>query len=168
MKKLGRNLSVKNEKTAYVIAVAIALIIASSLFVVYLVALKPAPDRYTTIYLLDSNEKAADYPETLVVGVNSTFSVNVGVENHIGSMLDATILVKITSDENSAFPLNVAPVQEFTNSTIADNGKWIQPVTVTLDNSGKYLVAFELWTTNSTMTYSGQLVALNIQVIAPQ
>jgi uncharacterized membrane protein len=124
------------------------LILASSLFAAYLLVLKPTSDNYATIYLLDSNKKAADYPETLVAGVNSTFSVYVNVENHLGETINAVVQVKIAADGNTNFPLNVEPTQTITD-TIEDGATSQNIATVTLDSPGSYLVAFELWTANA-------------------
>ena len=97
MKKLGGILSIKSTKNAYAVSVAIALLLASVLLVTYFVALRPVQEGYMTIYLLDSHRKAGDYPEFSVANVNSTFSVYVNVENHMGRTLnDTQVLVKVT------------------------------------------------------------------------
>jgi uncharacterized membrane protein len=167
MTKLGLDLDIKNEKSAYAAAVTVALIVASVLLVTYYAVLIPQPDKYTTIYLLDTNKKATNYPEVLVADVNSTFNVYVVVENHLGRTLtDAQVQVKVANYSNPTFPVDSEPIQTLTG-TVEDGGKWESPVTVTLNVSGEYLVAFELWVPNESgaLEYSGNLVALNLQVI---
>ena len=166
MRKLGGNLDVKSNRDSYAVAVAIALLIASVLLVTFYVIDMPSTDPYTTIYLLDSNGKAADYPEVLYAGVNSTFNVYVYVENHLGDTTNATVEVKVTNDSNPTFPSNVNATQTFTG-TLKDGTIWKNVATVSLNKPGDYLVAFELWISNQetgTPEYSNNVVALNVHV----
>jgi uncharacterized membrane protein len=170
MKRLGRNLDVKNNKNAYAIAVAISLVLASVLLVTFVVFERPTQKPYMTIYLLDSNRKAADYPEFVVANVSSTFSVFVDVENHVGHTVNGVqVLVKVTNGTNPTFPLDVNATQTFTG-TVQDGATWENIATVSLNNPGNYLVAFELWTPiqgTGAMQFSEDLSVLNVQV-APQ
>jgi len=169
LKAFGRNIDIKNNKNAYAIAVAISLVIASILLVTFLVFEQPAQKPYMTIYLLDSNRKAADYPEFLVANVNSTFSVYVDVENFNGKTVnDAEVLVKITNETNSVFPLDVNATQTFTGN-VQNAATWENIATVSINNPGNYLVDFELWIPNQTGTlqFTGNFCVLNVQ-IAPQ
>ncbi len=166
MKKLSGNFNVKSNRNAYAVSVAIALLLASVLLVTYYVALRPVPDRYMTIYLLDSNRKAVDYPEHLVVNVNSTFSVYVEVENHMGrSVNDTQVLVKVTPDLNPTFPVNANVTQAF-DGTVADGATWENIATVTLNQPGTYAVYFELWISNQNgqLQFSNDFCVLNVQV----
>ncbi len=170
MKKLSGTFNVKDNKNAYTVAVAIALLLASILLVTYYVALRPATNGYTTIYLLDSQKKAVDYPEFLLANVNSTFSVYVNVENHMGRTLtDTQVLVKVTTDLNPTFPVNVNATQTFTG-TIRDGGTWENVSTISLDQPGNYAVYFELWVPNQNgqLQFSNNFCVLNVQVAAPE
>ncbi len=165
MKKLGLDLEGTNEKSAYAIAVAIALILASVLLVVYFVALVPPPQRYVNMYLLDENGSAANYPEVLTS--NSSFTVFVVVENHLGTTLNsAEVRVKIANNSNPTFPLAAEAAQTFVGS-VQDGASWENKTTVTLNQTGNYLVAFELWTQGDSgaLTYSDHVAALSIQVV---
>ena len=170
MKKLGRNFSVQNNKNAYAIAVAISLIIASVLLVTFYAFDRPPQNPYMTIYLLDSNGKAVDYPEFVLAGVNSTFSVYVDVENHYGRTLnDTQVLVKVTNDTNPTFPLDVNATQTFAGTT-KDGSTWENVATISLNAPGNYLVDFELWIPSQgtgAPSFSGDFCVLNVQV-APQ
>ena len=168
MKKLGGNLNIKSNKNAYAVSVAIALLLASVLLVTYYVALRPVQEGYITIYLLDSNKKAVDYPEFLVANLNSTFSVYVDVENHMGRTLnDTQVLVKVTSDLNPTFPVDANVTQTF-NGTVQDGAKWENVATVSLNQPGNYAVYFELWIPNQNgqLQFSNDFCVLNVQVAA--
>jgi uncharacterized membrane protein len=170
LRRLGRNLDVKDNKNAYAIAVAISLLLASVLLVTFFVFEQPAKKPFMTIYLLDSNRKASDYPEFVVANVSSTFSVYVDVENHMGQTVNgAQVLVKVTNGTNPTFPLDANATQTFTG-TVKDGATWENIATVSLNIPGNYLVAFELWTPNQgtgTLQFTGDLSVLNVQV-APQ
>ena len=168
MTKLSGTFSVKDNKNVYAVAVAIALLLASVLLVTYYLALRPAPKGYTTIYLLDSQKKAVDYPEFLVANVNSTFSVFVDVENHMGRVLnDAQVLVKITTDLNPTFPVDVNATQAFTG-TVKDGATLENVSTISLNQPGNYSVYFELWIPDQSgqLQFSNNFCVLNVQVLA--
>lgn len=166
IKKLSRNLNLKSSKNAYAVSVAIALLIASILLGVYYVFLRPVQAGYFTIYLLDSQKKAVDYPEVLVSGVNNTFSVYVDVENHNGTDVTLQVQVKVTTDMNPTYPVPVKPTTDPVNSTVANEGKWEYVATVSLNQPGDYMVIFELWTvTGGAPQFSGEFTQLNIHVV---
>ena len=169
MHKLSKTFNLKDNRNAFTIAVAIALLLASVLLVTYYVALRPAPDKYTTIYLLDSNKKAMDYPEFLVANVSSTFSVFVNVENHMGRSLDdVQVLVKVTNEANPIPPLNTTATQTFSGA-LKDGSSTSNVATLSLNQPGNYMVVFELWIPNQdtgTLEFSGNYCVLNVQVAA--
>ena len=73
---------------------------------------------YMTIYLLDGQGQAVDYPEVLVSGQNSTFTVQVVVENHMGNTTDCQVLVKTTQD------LSSIPVSSSNTTETGGNAEW--------------------------------------------
>ncbi|HKZ87869.1 MAG TPA: DUF1616 domain-containing protein [Candidatus Bathyarchaeia archaeon] len=165
MKKLSRNLNLKSGKNGYAISVAIALLIASILLGVYYLAPRPAQEGYLTLYLFDSQRKATNYPERLVNGENSTFSIYVEVENHYETAVNCTIQVKITSDMNPKYPVDVNATQ-ISSSRVESGDKWENIATVSLNQPGDYMVIFELWTIDGGVPkFSGQFTQLNIQVL---
>ena len=166
MKTLRRNIDIKDNKNVYAIAVAIALILASALLVTYYVALRPAPDRYATVYYLSSN-RTTDYPEFVVINMNSTFSLYVTVENNLGyTLTNATLQVKVTGESNPSFPLNTSATQTF-NGTVKDGASWENLATVSLNTPGQYFVVFELWTSDgSSLQFSGYYATLSVLVAA--
>ena len=167
MKKTGSTFDWNSNKDTYTIAVTIALVLASVLFITYYIMLRPIPENYTTIYLLDSNRTAADYPDFVVANVNSTFNVYVGVENHLNDTLNNfQVQVKVANGTNPTFPLDANATQSFTG-TLQKDATWENPVTISLNQPGNYLIAFELWIPKEgTLKFSGNFCVLNVQVAA--
>jgi len=163
-KSIGRKIGINDEKGT-VIAVFLVLVIVSALAITYFVAFRPQPAGYNTIYILDSQKTADNYPVTLVANQNSTFNVWLSVENHMGKQEKYQIQTKITTDV-STLPVAIQPVNN-TDITL-DNGKsWLNIVTVTQNQVGNYAVVFELWQLNSSGIYqfTNNYCVLNIQVI---
>ena len=108
------NLSISDQlklsNKGYKIAVALAIIFVFSLLIGYYFVTRQPPEPYSTIYLLDQQEKAIDYPELLVINNNNTFSVYVVVENHMGAKKDFEVLQKVVNDAIPSFPVE-APVE---------------------------------------------------------
>jgi len=121
-----------------------------------------------TVYILDSNRKAVDYPEYAVANVNSTFSVYVDVENYMGRTIIGTqLLVKVTNDTNLTFPLDVNATQTFTG-TIQKGATWENIATVSVDSPGNYMVVFEVWIPNQNtglLQFTGDFCDINVQVV---
>ena len=126
----------------YLISVAIALLIASILLGFYYIALRPVHEGYMSVSLLDSQKKATNYPEFLVNGINSTFSVYVEVENYMEKTLNAQIRVKVTENASISVPINyVNPIVVY-NTTMENKATWEEIATVSLDEPGKYFGVF--------------------------
>ncbi len=163
--KTLRSLNLKSNHNSYVISVAVALLIASVLLGVYYVLLRPPQEGYMTIYLLDSQRKATNYPERVVNGVNSTFSVYVDVENHMGNATECQVLMKVTRNMNPTFPVAVNATETF-SGTLKDGEIWENVATVSLDQAGDYLIFFELWTPNAQGVFQyKELCSLSVQVL---
>ena len=144
VKKIGRKIGINDEK-GYAVAIFLALIIVSSVVIGYYVVVKPQPEGYNTIYLLDSQKKAIDYPEVLVANQNSTFNVFVNVENHMGGKDNQTyqVLVKITPNL-SGFPVDTQPIKTY-DVSLRDGDSWQNSASITENQVGSYSVVFELW-----------------------
>jgi uncharacterized membrane protein len=168
-KKIGRKISLNDDK-GYAVAIFLVLIIVSALTVGYFVVSGSQPSGYSTIYLLDSQGKAVNYPDVLVANQNSTFIVPVAVENHMGGAVHYSVLVKIT-DKPSSFPVDVLPSETY-NMTLGNGQSWQNSATVTENQVGSYSVVFELWQYNpdsGTYQFKNNNVenycVLNIQVV---
>jgi len=155
-----------------VIAVAVALLVASVLLGVYYVWDRPTQEGYMTLYVLDAQGQAVNYTETLRVGEN--MSVNVVVKNHLGTPIDSQVQVKVVKDLNPTFPLNGVNASEtlFFNN-LQDGEMQENTATVSMNEAGSYMVVFELWTKpanwdvnpgNVYPDFSGDYTVLNVQV----
>jgi uncharacterized membrane protein len=165
-RKLGKVPSLIDNK-GYAIAVALVLIVVSSLFIGYYFVSTLPPEGYTTIYMLDSQHKEAiDYPEVLVVNENSTFNVWIVVENRMGRSQSCEVLQKVIGDMIPSFPVN-ADVQKSYAQTVENGGTWETLATVTINEPGSYSVIFELWIYDETetLTFSYNYCVLNVEVV---
>ena len=168
-KNIGRKIGLNDEK-GYAVAIFLVLIIVSALVAVYYLEFRPQPEPYNTIYLLDSQKKAVDYPVSLVANQNNTFNVWVGVVNNMGGSGNQTyqVLVKITPTSNlSDFPVDAQPTQTY-DLSLANAATWQTQSTITENQVGSYSVVFELWHQNSTGVYefTNDYSVLNIQVVS--
>ncbi len=166
MRKLGKRLKLSNNK-GYTFSVALALILVSSLLVSYYWVSRLPPEGYTTIYLLDyENKKAIDYPELLVIGQNNTFNVWVDVANHMGKRIDSEVLLKVTDSVISSFPV-AANVSNLYEKTLDNGETWETLATVSIKEPGNYSVIFELWIYDQnagTFHFTYNYCVLNIEV----
>jgi uncharacterized membrane protein len=118
------------------------------------------------MYLLDGNNKAVDYPHTLVAGQSSTFSVNVNVVNHMNNEQTYEVRTKIAKSLMLTSNGTEATVIDTYSFTLPDNGSNQHNVTVTENTPGSYVVVYELWSKDSSGNYSftGNYCELNISV----
>ena len=166
-KKIGRKIGLNDEK-GYSVAIFLALIIVSSVIVGYFAysALVGKPEGYNTIYLLDSQKKAIDYPEVLVANQNSTFNVWVNVENHMGETANYQVQIKITKNL-STFPVDTQASNVYEIDGLGNGQSWENMATITQNETGSYSVVFELWQhkPNGPLEFTHNYCVLNIQVI---
>jgi uncharacterized membrane protein len=146
VKSIGRKIGLNDDK-GYVVAIFLALVIVAALLGGYYAFFRPPPAGYSTIYLLDSQGNAVNYPWVLVANQNSTFSLKVGVVNNMGSTTQYEVLVKITNSLTT-FPVDVQPTANYT-MTLGNSQRWQKTVTLTENQVGTYWVVFELWRYNS-------------------
>ena len=165
-RNLAKSLRLNGNK-GYTIAVALALIFVSSLLIGYYLISRLPPEGYTTIYMLDSQKKAIDYPELLVINENNTFNVWVVVENHMGTRQSCEVLQKVINGQTSSFPVE-ADVESRYARAIENGETWETLATVSINEPGNYSVIFELWTYNDkaeALQFSYNYCVLNIEVV---
>ena len=160
---IGRKIGLDDEK-GYAVAIFLVLIIVSALVASYYLVFNKPPAGYNTIYLLDAQKQAVNYPVTLVSNQNSTFNLWVGVVNNMGGDQTYRVLVKITSNL-SGFPVDIQQTQTY-DLSLKNTATWQTESTITLNQVGNYWVVFELWHQNSAGTYdfTNDEAALNVQV----
>ena len=166
-KRIGNRIGL-NEEKGFAIAILLALIIVVAVIAGFFTysTLTAKPVGYNTIYLLDENKKAVDYPEVLVANQNSTFSVYVDVENHMRDTASYQVKVKI-AQTLTTFPVDAQPSQTIDMGSIKNDGKPVEKtVTITQNVLGEYSVVFELWQLGSdgALIFTQNYCVLKIQV----
>ena len=166
LKNMRNNLTLESNE-GYAVSVLIALIIVSILFVGYFALLRPIQRGYTTVYLLDTQEKAINYPELLVVNQNNTFNVYVEVENHMGKTQTFQVLLKVANSTISSVPVEAQASNSYAR-TIENGEVWKNLVTVSLNETGNYSVVFELWIHDQNagaFQFTYNYCILNVEVV---
>jgi uncharacterized membrane protein len=160
VKRIGRKIGL-NEDKGFAVAIFLALIIVSATILGYYVLIRPQAEPYNTIFLLDAQKKAFDYPGTLVANPNATFTVYVNVVDHMGGSSIQTYQVqeKISSSASGE-------LQEKTyNFNLKDGQTWQDSASITLSQVGSYSVTFELWQNkDGAMVLTPNSCVLNISV----
>jgi uncharacterized membrane protein len=162
---IGRRIGLDDEK-GVAVAVFIALVIVGCVFVSYYVWLRPPAEEYNTIYLLDKQKQANNFPETLVSNQNSTFSVYVDVTNHMNTDQNYQVRTKITKNFIvSSQGVIGDPVNTY-DFPLKSGETYEQSVTLTENNVGSYTVVFELWRLDgSAYVFTQDYCVLPIKVI---
>jgi uncharacterized membrane protein len=164
---IGRKIGL-NDDNGYLVPVAIALIVVIAVvagFYIYF-SVYSTPEEYNTMYLLDNQHQAIDYPQVLVAGHNSTFTVNVDVVNHMRDSHSYQVRTKIVTN----FMLNHdgvdAPTINSYDVTVEKGATNEHVVTVTENAVGNYAVVFELWLQKADGNYefTQNYCVLNIDV----
>jgi uncharacterized membrane protein len=155
-----------DEEKAMAVAVLSAIIILAGLLVY--ISLTPAPqERFSSLYVLDSEKKAKNYPQLLVLGENNTFLLWVGVENFMGRIEYALVLVKVGDETVQVNPSPLEPVERFEKVLL--NRETLEfPVTMTVNQLGKHRIVFELWLFDeleNVFSYSGKWCNIWLDVI---
>jgi len=164
LKKIGEALNTGDEK-GVMIAGALALVIIFSVVAGYYIVAHPLPEGYTTIYLLDAQGKAVNYPETLVVNQNTAFYV--WVENHESQSLPCVVQLKIVNETVQLFPVQAGPVSTYVK-TLDVGEKWGIQAVVALHETGSHSIIFELWTHETgELTFTGNAIVLNVEAVNP-
>jgi uncharacterized membrane protein len=162
----GKSASYNSEEKTIIVTVIVALVIISALLV-NLVLTPVPPEKFSTIYYLDSEKQTENLPKTVVLGENSTFSLWVGVENHNDTAIDYSVLVKYDDGKSPVDPSPVEATESF-EKMLKDGETWEFPVTLTIDHLGSNRVMFELWYFNRTSLepeYTGNWVNISIEAV---
>jgi hypothetical protein len=167
-KKLAKKFGWVNNKNGFVLAVAVALLIASILLVADFIIMRPAPNETMSITVLNSQKNASDYPELLVINRNNTFNVWVEVSNQIEKSQNFVVYLKVVNNSVPAlFPIEATPWATY-SGTLGTGKTWEYNVQISLNETGSYLVSFELWVydkTTGVYEFQNLFCALPIQVI---
>ena len=161
-----KSVSGNGEEKTIIITILVALVIIGALLV-YLVFFTPVEtEPFSAIYLLDSEKQTENFPKTVVLGENSTFSLWVGVENQ-NETQGFSVRVKVDDGKSLVNPSPVEPTESF-NRTLLNEELWEFPVTINIDRVGSNRVIFELWffdETENILKYTGSWVSLSLEAI---
>lgn len=162
-----KSVSGNGEEKTIIVTILVALVILGALLV-YLVFFTPVEtEPFSAIYLLDSEKQTENFPKTVVLGENSTFSLWVGVENQNDTTRDYSVRVKVDDGKSLVNPSPVEPTESF-DKTLLDKEIWEFRVTISIDQLGHNRVLFELWFFNVTKNdwdYTGNWVNLSLEAI---
>ena len=165
-KKGAKSVSYSSEEKTIIITILVALVIMGALLV-YLVLFMPvATEPFSAIYYLDSEKQLENFPKTVVLGENSTFSLWVGVENQNDTTIDYSVQVKVDDGNSPVGSSSVEAIESF-NRTLVNGEKWEFPVTINIEQLGHNRVIFELWFFDDTesLNYTGRHVSLSLEAI---
>jgi len=161
-----KSVSDNGEEKTIILTILVALVIMGALLV-YLVFFTPVEtEPFSVMYLLDSEKQLENFPETVVLGENSTFSLWVGVENQNETQV-FSVRVKVDDGTGPVNPSPAEPTQIF-ERTLLNEEKWEFPVTISIDQLGHNRIIFELWFFNVTKNdwdYTGNWVSLSLEAI---
>ena len=161
----GSNLKLINNE-GYLLPVAIVLLFVFSLVIGYYVVSMADPEEYTTIYVLDAQKNAIDYPELLVTSQNSTFKVWLGVVNHMNAQRSFRILEKVTGEKILSYPVE-AEVKNSFEITLEKGEVWENEVEVSFNEPGSFSLIFELYIYSESAgpVFSYNYCVLNLDVV---
>jgi len=124
-------MNLEEYRTVFTVTCLILSLIASapalSLFVPF-----PGGERFSELWVLGPNHMAEDYPFN--IQVDATYSVFVGVGNHMGSSSYYLVYVKFRNQTQSlpnataSEPSSLAPLYEF-RAFVVDGESWETPLT---------------------------------------
>jgi uncharacterized membrane protein len=155
-----------DEEKMILVAVLSAIIIIAGLLVY--VSLTPAPqENFASIYILNSEKKAYDYPELLILGKNNTFSLWVGVENSMNRIEYGAVKVKIANLSAPQGQQQGGTVFSF-ERILLNKETWEIPIVMSLNKTGEYKMIFELWIYNEMKAIfeSDQSNSFRLEVVA--
>jgi uncharacterized membrane protein len=164
--KNSKSVSDRDEEKMITATILIAIVILAGLLI-YL-ALTPAPKSpFAVIYLLDSEKQTENFPKTVVLDENNTFTLWVGVDNQNDTTMNFSVYVKLDDGTGPVDP-SAAEVTESFERTLLDKENWEFQVTINIDQIGNHRIIFELWVLDETTNvpkYSGNWVSLSLEAI---
>ena len=162
-----KSVSGNGEEKTIIITILVALVIIGALLV-YLVFFTPVEtEPFSAIYLLDSEKQTENFPKTVVLGENSTFSLWVGVENQNDTTIDYQVWIKMDDGKGLLNHTSTEHIQSF-ERTLAHGETWEFPVTINIEQLGPNRISVELRFFNGTANdfqYSGKWVSLSLEAI---
>ena len=132
-----------SEQKMIIAIILIAIVIMSGFLIHTMLTKSVTPEQFSAMYVLDSEKQANNYPQTVVLGTNSTFTLWVGVENQKDETLDYSVQIKLDDGSTTEDPSQAEPIQVF-NRTLVNGETWEFQVTINIDQPGNNRIIFEL------------------------
>ncbi len=135
--KEADSLQETDEEKIIIVAVLSALIVVGGLLVI--VSMTPAPQQnFVSFYILNSDKKADNYPNLMILGRNNTYTFWIGAENFMSRIEYVVVNVNVA---NGSQPEGTA----FTFERVLFNKeKWEIPLPVTFNQTGVYRITSDL------------------------
>lgn len=157
--KGAKSISDEDEEKTITTTILIAIAILVGLLI-YLILTPPLQEPSTAIYLLDSQKQTENFPKTVILGENNTFTLWVGVENH-NDTTTFSVRLKMDDGKSDVDPSPVEPIESF-EKTLADEELWEFQVMINIDQVGSHRIIVELWSFDE---YLGNWVSLSLEAI---
>lgn len=160
--------SKSSEEKIIIITILAAIVIMSGVLGWEMLTEPIQNEKFSAMYILDSEKRADNYPKTVVLGTNSTFNLWVGVENQNDKTIDYSVQVRLDNGTSTKDP-STAELVDLSNKTLANGETWEFPVTISIDQLGSNRIIFELWVFNETNVweYTGTRFNFSVEAIQP-
>ena len=161
--------SYNSEEKIIIITIIIALLIISALLVRLTIYRPIEKELFSAIYYLDSEKKTENFPKTVVLGENSTFSLWLGVQNWNDTTLDYQVQVKLDDGDFLVNPSPAKIIESYEILQLENEKTWEEKVVINIEELGKNRVLFELYVRNGTSLkydYTGNWVSLTMEAIS--
>jgi len=125
-------MNLEEYRTVFATGSLVLILIAAAPTIGLIVPFPRGSERFSEFWLLGPNHMAEDYPFN--VGVNETYSVFVGIGNHMGGSSYYLVYVKFRNqtqplpDAQNSEPSPLSPLYEF-RAFVVDGGTWEAPLT---------------------------------------
>lgn len=130
--------------TVVIVVVVIAIVIGIGLL--SFIAVNPPSERYSELFILDSNGTTGNYPTEL--DVDESASIIVNVVCHEGEDTDYHLVVTLESQDNGNITL------EELDFSLEDNERWENILNFSINESGLFRLSIELFRENQTDAYA--------------
>lgn len=154
-----------SQRIIYAFSVIFAVVIATSMLVFSYYFVR-RDEEFISFSVLDQNKKAYNYPELLRKNENCTLWVV--IKNHKHEQITCKVMVKIAHGPIASIPV---PIEAYKIHVAELNpgDVWEQPISLTIEETGRFLIVFELWIYNKTIKdfdFSGNYLILPVDVVA--
>jgi uncharacterized membrane protein len=128
-------------RTVFAIGSLILMLIAATPTLSLVIPFPRGTERFSELWVLGPNHMAEEYPFN--IQVNATYSVFVGVGNHMGGSSYYLVYVKFRNqtqplpDTRNSKPSPLQPLYEF-RAFVVDGGTWEAPLTFRILEASRY------------------------------